>query len=764
MVAQDQALCRCAECESVNEGEARFCLHCGSPLAILKFERGILRGLRVDADERREFPLLFRNLGTGLIRLEMEILGDRTEWASLRNHKMTLQSRAENTVLLQVDGARMEPGRQHRLRLRVRSDNLRGRRTDSGAARTWDRWCQEEQVHTIEVDVRRPPRFACNRHSRNLGNLLRMGEQEFGRMFRIGNSGDGNLDLYLESTAPFLRLPRQEFRLSSRQIENLPAVLSLRDLEYGEYEAGILVRDQRTHQQVGRLSIRFKLHTTTPDLPVLGVDFGTSTSKLALLGGGEILQIPLNGTTLFPSHVYVHDDGRLDVGEEAGRHVGKLGYLLNLKSLLSYAGQELPAACRDVPIRDLVKSFLGRLFGMARVSRQFQEWVSPDPTPRDVRVVATVPAGCQGTRAPEMWQILKELGFDEIGVVVESTAASYLYASTDDRIVEGKRLLVFDCGAGTTDVSILSVRLELDEAGGYFYRVFDIQSEVGVDIGGNRFDEELYGLVVQKMAADQKERLNRDLERQRGGLSARGEDSRPSLRLLQEVRRFKEQASARWQEEGDQEFEVSCPGIIDAPALKISRSEITQHLRPVMEELEDLCYQALHAAGLNVHDIDRVYMVGGSSFLPQVDGLVRKVFGPERLHKDQERLTCVARGAVASTNTRLRRVLAADYVCRLEGGRELDLIRRGAIYPIAGARNLIAPQAPPFLLDLDLQERSPGGDPQIPVGHIRLEVPDVQSKTNRVVLEFKVDDFGDLEARATYDPEGANIVAEMSLP
>jgi actin-like ATPase involved in cell morphogenesis len=764
LVAPAQALCRCAECESVNEGEARFCLNCGSPLAILKFEREILRGLRVDADERREFPLLFRNLGTGLIRLEIEILGDQTEWASLRNHRVTLQSRAENSVLLQVDGARMEPGRQHRLRLRVRSDNLRGRRTDSGAARTWDRWCQEEQVHTIEVDVRRPPRFACNRSSRNLGNLLRMGEQEFDRIFRIGNSGDGNLDLYLESTAPFLRLPRQEFRLGSRQIEDLPAALSLRDLEYGEYEAGILVREQRTHQQVGRLSIRFNLHTTTPDLPVLGVDFGTSTSKLALLGGGEILQIPLNGSTLFPSHVYVHDDGRLEVGEEASRHVGKLGYILNLKSLLSHAGSELPAACRDMPIRVLVKSFLGRLFGMARVSQKFREWVSPDPTPRDVRVVATVPAGCRDTRASEMRQILKELGFEEIQVLVESTAASYLYASEDDRIVEGKRLLVFDCGAGTTDVSVLSVRLEREEAAGYFYRVFDIQSEVGVDIGGNRFDQELYGLVVQKMTADQKEHLNRDLERQRGGLPGGGEDARPSLRLLQEVRRFKEQASARWHEEGDQQFDISCPGIINGPPLKVAGSEITQRLRPILEELEELCYQALQTAGLHVHDIDRVYLVGGSSFLPQVDGLVRKIFGPERMHKDQERLTCVARGAVAAANTRLRRVLAADYVCRLEGGRELDLIRRGAIYPISGSRNLIAPQAPPFLLDFDLQERSPGGDPPIPVGHIRLEVPEVQSKTNRVVVEFKVDDFGDLEARAIYDPEGANIVAEMSLP
>ncbi|MBI3928166.1 MAG: Hsp70 family protein [Armatimonadetes bacterium] len=762
----------CPECSRQNVAEARYCYCCGSPMARLKIDREPLKQLAVFPDETRDFSVHFANLGRGLIHLECELtfLGQSRDWGRMLSNRLLLDSGEEGTLKLRVRGTDLREGQPSLAQLRVHSDSRPGSRRDGD--RLWDRWCKVSRDFRIEVRLRNPAQLVVNRQERELGELVRVARVSYPRLFYLSNAGEGNLELLVESLAPYVRLPRPKFLLQAHESAPLPVDLEPGNLDVDrDYEAELVVRNQSDHRELERLRLLFRLRPTSIELPVLGVDFGTSSSKVALMGGGEIQEVPLDGKPLFPSHVYIHPDGRMEVGDEAAAFKGTPNYFRNLKSFL--VQNEEFVEVRDLEtgqvvkhdVHTLVTGFLRRLYGKAKASPVFRKWVGEGSAPEDVRLVVTMPARATPERRKDaesvMRRILGRLGFQSLKVLVEPTAVSYLYASNDSEMVEGKRLLVFDCGAGTTDVSILRVRLEQDEEG-YYYRLFDILAEVGAAIGGNLFDVYIHDLVEQRITGASRVRLRKALWAQVSGSEEApmppdfpGNRKIRSHRLLEAVRIVKETMAREWMSDVP-DFDVCCPDILEDKEIRLTRADLVGKLRPLIDKIESLCHSGLRQAGIHEEDVDRVYLVGGSSFLPPIRSMMFKMFDAEKVVADDQRLTSIARGAVASASTRIRRVLACNYICRPSANRELRLVEAGSIYPVKSAsRVVMVPHEPPFLLEFELFQVGKGRDP-LKLGTIPIRVDEGEAR--QVRLEYEVDEWGDLLARGVYESRGVRKV------
>ncbi|MEW6280333.1 MAG: Hsp70 family protein [Candidatus Eremiobacterota bacterium] len=750
----------CLECQQPNEVEARYCHYCGTPTASLRLDREMLAGWSLFPGEERVFSLNLQNEGGGLLDVGCQLQAGAS-WACLQTDALSLGPSQDNTVRVLARGTGLQPGRRYTAKLQVRCNGAAGSRRDS--EREWDRWCSQVTEVPLELLVKSRGELVVNRTLRDLRDLAQVSERTFPSMFRLCNTGDEPLRLEFRCEQDFVRLPAPEIDLPGREMAPLPVTLVLRKLAVlQEHRAELVIHNRADQEVLHRLTCRFFLRPTVLELPVLGIDFGTSTCKVALLGDREIVQVPLGpeGSTLFPSNVYLGERGGLVIGEEASGYRGQPGYCPNLKSLLSQDSRTVHVAGRgEVDLHGLIKSYLRQLFQVARANPTFQHWVG-DATEAEIRAVVTIPARTRDHREETMRAILGSLGFEELDVLVESTAASYRYAADDPSLVQGNLVLVFDCGAGTTDVSVLRVRLEHNADQGYWYRAFETLSEVGGPVGGNRFDARIYDLVVDRMSAEQRDRLRQALWEQESDtlepgpapedLALDGSRGRSHL-LLNELRRAKELGRE----------EIICPGIIDFPPVRVSPSEVSAQVRPLVDELWGLCEEALDQAGeLRPTDVARVYLVGGGSFLPAVEQMIRDRFGANASCQE-DRVTSVARGAVASASTRVRQVLACDYVC-LDPGRRTTLVSRGAICPTTGSKVLLLPNDPPFYVELSILQCAPGAQ-DVAVGTIAVQV-DAPGGGRRLRIEYEVDELGDLDARVVYDPQGANLTFPMGVP
>ena len=177
-------------------------------------------------------------------------------------------------------------------------------------------------------------------------------------------------------------------------------------------------------------------------------------------------------------------------------------------------------------------------------------------------------------------------------------------------------------------------------------------------------------------------------------------------------------------------------------------------LRHFFDKLEGLCARVIREAQLEDDDIDRVYLVGGSSFLPPVKSLLTRMFGSDRVVTDNARLTSISRGAVASASTRIRRVLTVDYILRVPGLPEQTLVEAGAIYPTARrTRVFLAPTHPPFLLHFEVFRRPSAElgnseEKESLLGTVPVRVDFGPSR--EVTLSYQVDEYGDLSVSAQY--------------
>jgi len=348
---------------------------------------------------------------------------------------------------------------------------------------------------------------------------------------------------------------------------------------------------------------------------IIGIDLGTSNSAAAFLEAGKPRIIAsAEGASVygkaFPSYVAITKEGQVLVGEPAKRQAvsnpentftafkRKMGtdfkYKANSKE---YTPQQLSA------------------FVLQKIKKDAEEFLGE----KVEKAVITVPAYFDDNQRQATKDAGKIAGLEVERIVNEPTAASLSYGL--DKKGKEQKILVFDFGGGTLDVTVM----EFGDG------VFEVKSTSGnTQLGGTDMDN----VVVDYIVAEFKKEHGLDLKK----------DNMAMQRLKEAAEKAKIELSTVL------ETDLNLPYITADKAgpkhltMKMARAKLEQLVEPIIKQCEKPVQQALADASLQPGDINKIIMVGGPTRMPAVQAFVEKVIG-SKVERGVDPMECVAMGA-----------------------------------------------------------------------------------------------------------------------
>ena len=343
---------------------------------------------------------------------------------------------------------------------------------------------------------------------------------------------------------------------------------------------------------------------------IIGIDLGTTNSCVAVMEGGEPVVIPnAEGARTTPSVVAFTKNGERLVGQVAKRQAvtNPDRTVISIKRDMG-TDRRINIDGKDYAPQDISAMILMKL--KADAEAYLGETVT--------QAVITVPAYFSDSQRQATKDAGRIAGLEVLRIINEPTAAALAYGLDKD---DSHKILVYDLGGGTFDVSLL----EIGDG------VFEVLATNGnTRLGGDDFDQR----IIDYLAAEFKKENNIDLKADRMALQ-----------------RLKEAAEkAKIELSGVMSTNINLPFITaDATGPKhlditLTRAKFDELTRDLVEATVAPMQNALRDAGLTANEIDRVILVGGSTRIPAVQEAVRKMTGKEpyrNINPDE----CVAIGA-----------------------------------------------------------------------------------------------------------------------
>lgn len=345
---------------------------------------------------------------------------------------------------------------------------------------------------------------------------------------------------------------------------------------------------------------------------VIGIDLGTTNSCVAVMEGGEAVVIPNSeGNRTTPSVVGVNNSGERLVGQVAKRQA-----ITNPDNTVASIKRHMGT--------DYKASLSGKQYSPQEVSAMILQKLKADAEAyigeTVTQAVITVPAYFSDSQRQATKDAGKIAGLDVLRIINEPTAAALAYGVDKDD--SDQKILVFDLGGGTFDVSLM----EIGDG------IFEVLATSGNNhLGGDDFDKKIIDWAIQEFKAQT-------------GLDLSGDKTA--------MQRLKEAA-----EKAKMELSTVTTSNINLPFITMDGNGQPQHLDLTLSraKFDDLTAdlvektvvpsrQALQDAGLSAGDIDKVILVGGSTRIPAVQDAVKKLTGKEPfkgINPDE----CVAIGA-----------------------------------------------------------------------------------------------------------------------
>jgi len=381
---------------------------------------------------------------------------------------------------------------------------------------------------------------------------------------------------------------------------------------------------------------------------IIGIDLGTTNSVVAVVEGNEPTVIQnQEGDRTTPSVVAFTDKGETLVGAPARnqRVTNPEKTVYSVKRFMGRRHNEVESEEKMVPYKvignanDYVKVAIGDIEHTpqeisAKILRKLKEAAESYLGYKVNKAVITVPAYFNDAQRQATKDAGQIAGMEVARIINEPTAAAMAYGL--DKNQKSQKIVVFDLGGGTFDVSIL----ELNEDDGM--KVFEVVSTSGdTHLGGDDFDE----VLINHVADDFKKSSGIDLRN----------DTMALQRLQEACEKAKKELSSRQQTDINLPF-IAQDGSGNAKHLQISvsRSEFEKLIDPLVDRCRTPVEQALKDAKLSPSEIDEVVLVGGSTRIPKVQELVKKIFGKDP-HKGVNPDEVVAIGAAIQGS-----VLAGD--------------------------------------------------------------------------------------------------------
>jgi molecular chaperone DnaK len=343
---------------------------------------------------------------------------------------------------------------------------------------------------------------------------------------------------------------------------------------------------------------------------ILGIDLGTTNSEVAVIRDGKPVVINDDaGDPILPSFVGLSEDGKLLVGKSA-RNQYALAPERTIKSIKRKMGSNDTVRLGD---RDYRPQEISAII-LKALKERAEAFLGTGVT----KAVITVPAYFNDAQRQSTREAGEIAGLDVVRILNEPTAASLTYNPSGASL---QRILVYDLGGGTFDVSIVQA-----ESG-----VIEVLSSHGdTHLGGDDFDELLLKHVTSKFQMEHGVDLT--------------DKAVPRARLLRACEAAKRALSSHPFARIEEEFLAEKDGLALHMSLEISRIEYEEMIRPSLMRTMESVQRALDDAMLTPGQIDRVVLVGGSTRTPLVSELLEDRLG-QPAHLEVNPDLCVAMGA-----------------------------------------------------------------------------------------------------------------------
>jgi molecular chaperone DnaK len=345
----------------------------------------------------------------------------------------------------------------------------------------------------------------------------------------------------------------------------------------------------------------------------VGIDLGTTNSVVAVLEGGEPTVIAnAEGARTTPSVVAFARNGEVLVGEVAKRQA-----VTNIDRTIRSVKREMGTSwTKDIDGKTFTPQQISA-FVLQKLKRDAEAYLGEPVTD----AVITVPAYFSDSERQATKEAGEIAGLNVLRIINEPTSAALAYRL--DKDTTDHRILVFDLGGGTFDVSLLEIAEGLVE----------VKATSGDNrLGGDDWDQRIIDHLVQKFRA------------------AHGIDLTKDKMAMQRVREAAEKAKIELS--STQQTAINLPYITqdaEKNALFMDETLSRAEFQKITADLLDRCRkpfaQVMKDAGITVKDIDHVVLVGGSTRMPAVSDLVKELTGGKEPHKGVNPDEVVAVGA-----------------------------------------------------------------------------------------------------------------------
>ncbi|MFN5830790.1 MAG: molecular chaperone DnaK, partial [Bacteroidota bacterium] len=350
---------------------------------------------------------------------------------------------------------------------------------------------------------------------------------------------------------------------------------------------------------------------------IIGIDLGTTNSCVSVMEGNEPVVIPNSeGKRTTPSVVAFVDNGERKVGDPAKRQAitNPTKTVYSIKRFMGESFDKVTTEVSRVPYK--VKKgdnntprvdIDGRLYTPQEISAiilQKMKKTAEDYLGTTVsEAVITVPAYFNDAQRQATKEAGEIAGLTVKRIINEPTAAALAYGL--DKKNSDMKIVVFDCGGGTHDVSVL----ELGDG------VFEVKSTDGdTHLGGDDFDQKIIDWLVQ------------EFKNENGGLDI-SKDPMALQRLKEAAEKAKIELSSTTSSEINLPYIMPVDGIPKHLVRTLTRAKFEQLVDDLVKRTIEPCKSALKNAGLSVNDINEIILVGGSTRIPAVQEAVEKFFG-----------------------------------------------------------------------------------------------------------------------------------------
>ena len=348
---------------------------------------------------------------------------------------------------------------------------------------------------------------------------------------------------------------------------------------------------------------------------IIGIDLGTSNSAAAVVEGGKPRIIPsAEGTTLggkaFPSYVAFTKEGELLVGEPARRQA-----VTNPEGTITAIKRKMGTDYK-VKIKD--KEYTPQqisAFILQKIKRDAEAYLGD----RVEKAVITVPAYFNDAQRQATKDAGAIAGLEVVRIINEPTAAALAYGI--DKAGKEEKILVFDFGGGTLDVTIM------DFGGG----VFEVISTSGdTQLGGTDMDEVLTNYIAEQFKKE-------------SGIDLR-DDKMAMIRLKEAAEKAKIELSSTLETDINLPFITADASGPKHMTMKITRAKLEELVKPIIDKCRGPLEQALSDSKLTPAGITRIIMVGGPTRMPIVQKFVEDYVG-KKIERGVDPMECVALGA-----------------------------------------------------------------------------------------------------------------------